>query len=297
MTSLKRLVGFLQKLHPVEYAAEWDNVGLLVEPTCFKGNHLVNNILITNDLTSKVLTEALTKNINFIISYHPPIFGKGFLKFKSDNIKQRIILQCIENSIAIYSPHTACDCARNGVNDWLIDVALGKQFDSNDEQKIITVPAEVSKHKVNETLFSNQKVGFGRIYENEGTNFQTLQEVIKNIKNGTKTPNLSLSKAYSLEDDIPNNEVSISSIAVCAGSGATVLRSLAGKVDLLVSGEMSHHEVLNFVENGTSVILTNHTNSERGYLEYLRNYVLKEFKDSNLKVDLSTSDYDPQRFV
>lgn len=28
--------------------------------------------------------------------------------------------RCIKNDIAIYSPHTACDAARGGVNDWIV---------------------------------------------------------------------------------------------------------------------------------------------------------------------------------
>ena len=35
----------------------------------------------------------------------------------------------------------------------------------------------------------------------------------------------------------------------------------------LLPGEMSHHEVLDAVHRGTHVILTRHSNSERGFLE------------------------------
>jgi len=58
----------------------------------------------------------------------------------------------------------------------------------------------------------------------------------------------------------------VSTVAVCAGSGASVL-SHAGKVDLWITGEMGHHEALDAQENNTSVILAEHSNTERGFLE------------------------------
>jgi putative NIF3 family GTP cyclohydrolase 1 type 2 len=54
-----------------------------------------------------------------IISYHPPIFS-GMKKLVQKQWKDKIIIRCIENKIAVYSPHTSYDCVEGGVNDWLI---------------------------------------------------------------------------------------------------------------------------------------------------------------------------------
>ena len=70
-----------------------------------------------------------------------------------------------------------------------------------------------------------------------------------------------------------NSETKIASVAVCAGSGASVL-SHAGKVDLWITGEMSHHEALDAQQNGTSVLLAEHSNTERGFLPIYRDYIL-----------------------
>lgn len=47
---LKDVVNKLNEFAPLRLAKEWDNVGLLVEPS----NHIVSRILLTNDLTLKV---------------------------------------------------------------------------------------------------------------------------------------------------------------------------------------------------------------------------------------------------
>ena len=62
-----------------------------------------------------------------------------------------------------------------------------------------------------------------------------------------------------------NLESRVSSVAVCAGSGASILPK-AGKVDLWVTGEMGHHEALDAQENNVSVLLAEHSNTERGFL-------------------------------
>ena len=68
---LKKIVKKLRLLAPTTLAADWDNVGLLIEPS---PPHIVSTMLLTNDLTLPVLEEAIDKKVNLVLSYHPPIF-------------------------------------------------------------------------------------------------------------------------------------------------------------------------------------------------------------------------------
>ena len=101
--------------HP-SLAGSWDNVGLLVEPS---SPHVVSKVLLTNDLTESVMKEALEKQVNMILSYHPPIF-MPMKRVTQSSWKERIVIKCLENRIAIFSPHTTYDAVPGGVNDWLI---------------------------------------------------------------------------------------------------------------------------------------------------------------------------------
>ena len=65
-----------------------------------------------------------SSDLNFIISYHPPIFVP-LKRLTSAKFKERIIVKSIEQRIAVYSPHTAFDAVHGGVNDWLAS-GLGK---------------------------------------------------------------------------------------------------------------------------------------------------------------------------
>jgi hypothetical protein len=100
----------------------WDNVGLLVEP--HENNPSVERIFFTNDLTEPVLEEAIERQAQLIVSYHPPIFS-GLKRLTQSSWKERIVLKCIRHGIAVYSPHTSWDAVDTGINNWLIS-AFGK---------------------------------------------------------------------------------------------------------------------------------------------------------------------------
>merc|ERR1712043_114026 len=75
-----------------------------------------------------------------------------------------------------------------------------------------------------------------------------LAEALALIKDHLKLPHVRLAIANNATKDSI-----IGSIAICAGSGSSVLEG--SKADLWITGEMSHHEVLDAVHKGTSVIL------------------------------------------
>lgn len=66
--------------------------------------------------------------------------------------------------------------------------------------------------------------------------------------------------------------------------------------DLYITGEMSHHEVLDAVQNDHSVILCDHSNTERGFLSVLRSKLTTLF-DNQVQVILSERDADPLQVV
>jgi len=87
----------------------------------------------------------------------------------------------------------------------------------------------------------------------------------------------------------PDTEVTI--IGIIPGSGSSVLdTALEQGCDLFITGEMSHHHAIVAESQNCSVILTGHTNSERGYLPILEKRINEKQPDlitSISKVDRS----------
>ena len=106
-----------------------------------------------------------------------------------------------------------------------------------------------------------EKAGYGRIVRFHTP--QTLGDIIARITLQLELPGVSVAAPQS----VPAREraqIKISSVGICAGSGS-MLNGL--DVDLLFTGELSHHEALTAIEKGKCVITTFHSNSERRFLE------------------------------
>ncbi|KAH8271027.1 hypothetical protein KR018_001219, partial [Drosophila ironensis] len=230
---LATVVKKLEDFAPSKLAEKWDNVGLLIEP--FKEKP-IKKILLTNDLTEPVMGEALERSADLIISYHPPIF-KPLTRITQAHWKERLVSACLANNIALYSPHTAWDKAPGGVNDWLSGAV-----------KILSIRPLTSEPG------DPEGTGCGRFIETEMQVSQLVESLQAHIQNSV---HVALAVGHQ-----PSSLVR--SVGICAGSGGSLLKGL--QADLIITGEMSHHEVLEFNHNNTSVLLCNHSNSERGFL-------------------------------
>ncbi|XP_042300054.1 NIF3-like protein 1 [Sceloporus undulatus] len=85
-------------------------------------------------------------------------------------------------------------------------------------------------------------------------------------------------------------ESQVKVVALCAGSGNSVLRGTES--DLYLTGEMSHHDVLDAVSKGITVILCEHSNTERGFLLELQQTLAVHLEDK-IHIIVSERDRDP----
>jgi dinuclear metal center YbgI/SA1388 family protein len=248
----------LDALAPLHLAEPWDNVGLLVDPgetSPFRRAFLVI------DLTETTMEEALEKNVDLIVAYHPPIFS-GLKRLRASAPSERLVVHALRRGITIYSPHTALDAVSGGMADWLAD------FAGEGKKRPIT-PFE-----------SLPGAGSGRFIElNEAIDLETA---VLRTKSHLGLTHVRVSKA-------PGTSL-IKTIAVCPGAGGSVFEKVP-QVDLLLTGEMRHHDVLSRSAVGTHVILCEHTNTERGYLPHLAEKLRRACL--GLDVTVSEGDGDP----
>ncbi|XP_026078976.1 NIF3-like protein 1 [Carassius auratus] len=117
----------------------------------------------------------------------------------------------------------------------------------------------------------------------------SVSTAVQNMKTHLGLPHLRLALG-----DQQTLDSLVKTVAVCAGSGASVIQAV--KADLYITGEMSHHEVLDAVSKGTSVILSDHSNSERGFLTVFRQR-LNARLGHTVTVAISQKDQDPLQVV
>ena len=98
-----------------------------------------------------------------------------------------------------------------------------------------------------------KNAGLGRIgYLSKELKIKDVVEKVKQHFN-LKHVRLALANGKSLDDQVKV-------IAVGAGSGSKLLSNL--NVDLVITGELSHHEILHETHRNVSVIVTDHSNTE-----------------------------------
>lgn len=108
---IKDVIQCIEDYAPLRYQEDFDNSGLIVGDAETE----TNSALLCIDITEEIVDEAISKNINFIISHHPVVFF-GLKKFTGKNSTQRIIAKAIKNDISLYAAHTNMDNIAGGVN-------------------------------------------------------------------------------------------------------------------------------------------------------------------------------------
>ena len=108
---LREVLPVLEQLAPLAYAEDFDNVGLLVG----QPDQVISGILVCHDALETVIEEAVSKNCNLVVCFHPIIFS-GMKKITGKNYVERAVIKAIKHDVAIYAVHTALDNHQNGVN-------------------------------------------------------------------------------------------------------------------------------------------------------------------------------------
>ena len=179
-----------------------------------------------------MVEEAISTQTAAIISYHPPIF-KPLSSFTLANPLQNSLLLCAAKGISVFSPHTALDSVKGGINDWLSGIVL------------VAAPGSV------EYVGAPKEDGLGG--EGRLVRFQQpaeLDVLVNAIKKGlalsagTYSPTTYTSAVTQLPPKVqlgrsayPRSE-KVTSVAICAGSGGSML--LGVDTDVYFTGEMSH---------------------------------------------------------
>ena len=152
--TIQKVIAEIEKHIAMPQAEDFDNVGLL----CGLSERNVSGILVCHDALESVVDEAVQRNCNLIVCFHPIIFS-GLKSLTVKNYVERAVLKAIENKVAIYAIHTAFDNDFRGVNAGICNLLGLKNLKilqpkkNNLKQLTVFVPREYSEN-VKEALFS-----------------------------------------------------------------------------------------------------------------------------------------------
>tara|TARA_R110000787_G_scaffold55942_4_gene128848 strand:+ start:21708 stop:22487 length:780 start_codon:yes stop_codon:yes gene_type:complete len=240
--TIKDIANYLEEIAPLQQAEGFDNVGLLIGSY----NSTVNGILVTLDTLEETVDEAIAKNCNLIVSFHPIIF-EGLKKINGNSYVERVVLKAIQNNIAIYATHTALDNSIVGVSAKMCEV-LGLQ-----NQKILLPKDDAS-------------IGMGMIGElSEPMSEDDFLKYTKMIFNsGCVRHSKTLGK-------------SIKKVAVLGGAGSfAISNATEDKADAYISADFKYHDFFK-AEEKILLIDVGHYESEQFTKNLLVEYLTKKF--------------------
>ncbi|RYO82839.1 hypothetical protein DL766_002285 [Monosporascus sp. MC13-8B] len=288
------VVAAMRKLFPEELADKsWDNTGLLLGEaprSSSAPNDERSTVLLTNDLTAEVVDEALKERARVIICYHPVIF-KGIKSLTTQDPMQLQLLRLAAERISVYCPHSAVDAAVGGMCDWLCDILT---MGGVHRQQVVCKALRPISGPIPQ---GQEGAGYGReMVLPQETDLHTLLRRLSAGTTGSPYVMVAMPERMKRPGQPPPM---ISKIAVCPGSGASVFGDT--DADLLVTGEMSHHEALRHTQLGRVVATVFHSNSERRYLrDVLRPTLEKRLQGtpaSGARIVVSSADRDPYEII
>ncbi len=248
MSIIKEVFNAMNEIAPFNLAEQWDNSGLLIGDM----NDNVTKSLICLDVTDDIVDEAIEKNCELIISHHPLIFTP--LKSIST---QSIYAKLIKNDIGVISAHTNFDIANGGINDIIVE----------------KLNAKITQNYI-EPTFDNT-IGLGKI--------ATLEDKFSAEDFAEKLKRIFHSTVIRYNDTVKK----ISKIAICSGSGGSILPIISNQnVDAFITGDVKHDQFIDAQREGLTIFDAGHFYTENIALENLA----QRLSDKLPSVDFSIAD-------
>lgn len=236
------LMKILEDYVPARYAMEWDNVGLLTG----RRDREIHKIMVALDADKGVVEEAVRQKVDFLLTHHPVIFSPQKSITDEPGTPEKL-LKLIENGVNCFAMHTNFDVVHMGR---IVCEAMGLKS---------LAPVEMTCTE------DGILKGIGTVSELERPmSAGDFAEVVKNT--------------FGIEHVLlfGNKRKIIQKIAVVPGSGRRMEQQAAGTgADLFLTGDIGHHEGLDAMELGLTVIDAGHHGLEKIFVDFMGQFLEK----------------------
>lgn len=236
----REIIQVIEAAYPREAALDFDNVGLLAG----RVEKEVNRVYLALDATDAVIDRAVSAGADMLITHHPLIFSPLKRVTDEDFVSRRVV-KLIQNDISYYAMHTNYDVL--GMAE-LAEKILGLE-----DTEILDVTMEKD----------GKEEGIGRA--GKLPHPMTLGECGRYVKHKLELGSV---KVFGDLDS------TVSRAAVSPGSGKSEIpEAIAKGVDVLITGDIGHHDGLDAVEQGLAVIDAGHYGTEYIFIEDMKRFL------------------------
>lgn len=242
---VQEVIEILERLVPSKLAMSWDNVGLLAG----RRDREVTGIYVGLDATEAVIQGAIDSGCNMLLTHHPLLFSPVKRVNDEDFVGNRI-LTMIEHGISYYAMHTSYDSAPGCMADRaakLLGIQGGKPLEPVNEEG--ELPCGIGK--------------VGQLAEPV-----TLTQLCSRVKEQFGLPAVQV---------FPAAGEGISRVAVSPGSGKSMISpAIEAGAQVLITGDIGHHEGIDAVACGLTVIDAGHYGLEHIFIPHMAGYLREQ---------------------
>ena len=248
----------LEELSPKRFALSFDNVGLLVG----RYDKDVKTIYIALDATDEVIDAAIECEADMLITHHPMIFS-AIKSVRADDFIGRRILKLAKYDISYYAMHTNFDVM--GMAD-----AAADEIDLIERDVLqVTYEDEIGAEGIGR---------IGRLREE-----MSLIELCDFVKERFM---LDTVKVFGDPDRLCNI------CAISPGSGKSMIKYAIEKgADVIITGDIDHHEGIDSVAQGLCVIDAGHFGIEKIFFFFLEEFIRREMPEIKVYTHEMTSPF------
>ena len=248
----------LEELSPKIFALSFDNVGLLVG----RYDKDVKTIYIALDATDEVIDAAIECEADMLITHHPMIFS-AIKSVRADDFIGRRILKLAKYDISYYAMHTNFDVM--GMAD-----AAADEIDLIERDVLqVTYEDEIGAEGIGR---------IGRLREE-----MSLIELCDFVKERFM---LDTVKVFGDPDRLCNI------CAISPGSGKSMIKYAIEKgADVIITGDIDHHEGIDSVAQGLCVIDAGHFGIEKIFVPYMEEFIRREMPEIKVYTHEMTSPF------
>lgn len=243
MPTLANIVALLEALAPSHWAAQWDNVGLQVGDPQAE----VSQVALAVDVTPEVIASATRLGAQLLVAHHPLLF-RPLKAVETGSPVGDGLTELIRRGIALYAAHTNLDRAPQVGTAAALAQVLGLQEVTDGEGRVVDALTEAGETALAGEVTLGGYVRLGRLAGPE------------RLGDWAATVGQRLGVAAVQVAGDPAQEVQ--RVAVAPGAGGGAVGEVAGQCEVLVTGELSHHEVLEALHRGLAVIMAGHAATE-----------------------------------
>lgn len=269
MAKVSDIVAAAEAIWPTRLADEWDRPGLIAGAY----NAAVSKVLLSVDLTSELMADAVAGNFDMVVTHHPFLLKQTY-DLSANSGKGSVLATAIQTNTALFSVHTNSDVVENGVS-----ARLAAALDLIGISPLVpTASSSIGHGRIGRLEKPLSLLDFSRV----------LARVLPATAGGVRVAGE------------PGSQ--ISSVALCAGAGDSFLpAAIDCGADVYITSDLRHHPAQDAIEQARAqgrplaLIDISHWAAESLWLEFAASQLADKVKDVKFVVsDLRT---DPWEFA